>query len=48
MAAAGDRGTPYILEYGTSPAGQALFQMGERVHTFLETIHEDPARSLVP
>ena len=48
MAAAGDRGTPYILEYGTSPAGQALFQMGERVRTFLETVHEDPARSPVP
>ena len=48
MAVAGDRGTPYILEYGTSPAGQALFQMGERVRTCLETIHEDPVRSAAP
>ena len=48
MAAAGDRGTPYILAYGTSPAGQALFQMGERVRTCLEAVHEDPVRSSVP
>jgi ATP-binding protein involved in chromosome partitioning len=45
LAAAGDRGTPYILEYATSPAGQALCQMGERVRACLETVHEDPVRS---
>ena len=48
MAAAGDRGTPYILEYGASPAGQALFQTGEGVRTFLETGHEEPVRSPIP
>ena len=47
MAAAGDHGTPYVLEYGASPAGQALLQMGERVRAFLETVHEEPARSPV-
>jgi len=47
MAAAGDRGTPYVLEHGTSPAGQALLQMGERVRTFLSTAHEASARSPV-
>jgi len=46
MAAAGDRGTPYVLEYGASPAGQALLQMGERVRAFLETVHKEPVRSL--
>jgi len=45
MAAASDRGTPYVLEYGASPAGQALAQMGERVRMFLETVHKEPVRS---
>jgi ATP-binding protein involved in chromosome partitioning len=45
MAEAGDRGTPYVLEHGTAPAGQALFQMGEQVRRFLEMAHEEPARS---
>lgn len=35
MAAASDRGVPYITEHGASPVGQALMQLGERVHTFL-------------
>jgi hypothetical protein len=45
LAAAGDRGTPYLLEHATSPAGQALFQMGERVRACLETVHDEPVRS---
>jgi ATP-binding protein involved in chromosome partitioning len=45
MAAAGDAGTPYLLEHSASAAGQALVQMGERVRAFLSTIHEEPARS---
>jgi ATP-binding protein involved in chromosome partitioning len=45
MAAAGDHGTPYILEHGASPAGQALLQMGEQVRTFLDTAQAEPARS---
>jgi ATP-binding protein involved in chromosome partitioning len=48
MAAAGDRGTPYLLEYGASPAGQALFQMGESVRTFLEAEHAEPVGSPRP
>jgi ATP-binding protein involved in chromosome partitioning len=48
LAAAGDHGTPYILEYGASPAGQALFRMGEGVRAFLETGHEAPVRSPIP
>jgi len=47
MAEAGDRGTPYVLEHGASPAGQALLQMGEQVRTFLETAQAEPARSPV-
>src|SRR2546428_679843 len=47
LATAGDRGVPYILEYGASPAGQALLQMGERVRTWLETVHREPVRSPV-
>ncbi len=35
MAAASDRGVPYILDYGTSLAGQLLTQVGERVLAFL-------------
>lgn len=35
MAEAGDRGLPYVINYGSSPVGQAIFQVGERVKTFL-------------
>lgn len=35
MATAGDRGVPYIMEYGTSLAGQMLSQVGQRVQDFL-------------
>ena len=35
MATAGDRGVPYIMEYGSSLAGQMLSQVGERVQAFL-------------
>ena len=45
MAEAGDRGTPYVLEHGASPVGQALLQMGEQVRAFLETAQAEPARS---
>ena len=45
MAEASDRGTPYVLEHGAAPAGQALLQMGEQVRTFLEMAQEEPARS---
>lgn len=48
MAAAGDAGTPYMLEHHASAAGQALFQMGERVRAFLTTVHQDTARSTIP
>jgi hypothetical protein len=48
LAAAGDRGVPYILKYSATPAGQALCQMGERVRTFLETVYTEPVRSSAP
>ena len=48
LAAAGDRGTPYILQYGASPAGQALSQTGESVRPFFATVHEEPVRSPIP
>lgn len=37
MAAASDSGRPYLLDYRTSPAGQALQELGAHVQTFLDT-----------
>jgi len=42
MAEAGDRGTPYVLAHGASPAGQALVQVGQQVRGFLETARMEP------
>lgn len=43
MATAGDRGVPYIMEYGTSLAGQMLSQVGKRVEAFLTTTAQSRA-----
>lgn len=37
LAAAGDRGVPYVIAYHATPAGQALCQIGEHVRAFLPT-----------
>jgi ATP-binding protein involved in chromosome partitioning len=47
MAAAGDRGVPYLIEHAASQVGQALWQVGERVQTFLGTVSPAPERSPV-
>lgn len=48
MAEAGDRGIPYILEYGTSIVGHTLSQVGEHVLAFLQTAPTASPRSPVP
>lgn len=35
LAAAGDGGVPYLLEHRSSPAGQALMDIGNKVQSFL-------------
>ncbi|GIX48102.1 MAG: hypothetical protein KatS3mg131_2313 [Candidatus Tectimicrobiota bacterium] len=37
LAAAADRGEPFLLAHGDTPTARALVAIGERVQAFLET-----------